>query len=287
MAHSRQPPPSHAIRRDLTSRQSGVEVTSLHNAILRPLTVSANHIGTQLHVGSRLLSPGRFPRVRHGEAGTGKPHGGMWTSTFIPGPPPSSAWTSTVRGNGEWWTLVPDPAARLLTLASLTDVAVLHNVYPGTDGTINYPRLARDGFAGVHASEHVVHLPESPLAGWACESTVWLRWAFIGAPAHIEAPQQVRTPHHYELTGRHTGLWFDAIPATPEVEYALRRGHLPGGAFHAAQVIIESVVVAHNFADETDVSLPIGPGLWDALYYLSRDLIPVILHRYSGTNGGA
>lgn len=117
-----------------------------------------------------------------------KPSGGLWTSTFLPD------------GTSDWirwciseefldpnayskWILIPSSNARIFTVNTPDDIAILCNDQVPTGGftTPDFEKLA-EKYDAIHLTEEGqantrFSMPFS-FYGWDCESTLWLNWAF-------------------------------------------------------------------------------------------------------------
>lgn len=121
-----------------------------------------------------------------------QPYGGLWTSHLEEGP--SSAFSRFVAQEElvrwqrcGWWHLEPDPSAPVLVIASEADYADIFERFPHRDGlNLDFAAVARAGFAAVHLTERGASVPE--MRAWIHESTIWLRWAFVGAPMQLDPP---------------------------------------------------------------------------------------------------
>ena len=131
-----------------------------------------------------------------------KPWGGLWTSTFVPGE--GSAWLA-YRASQEFtpplshglslWLLTPAPAARVLSLDTLSDIDHLFDAYslplkeprsPGALG-LNWPRLALY-FDALHLTQAGFKAGYPLFSTWSCESTLWFRDCFIEKQKLAELP---------------------------------------------------------------------------------------------------
>ena len=144
-----------------------------------------------------------------GGRGICKPRGGLWTSTWDP---------RSCSGWAQWciearfkkppyavWLLDVEPAARVFTVDTYYDLAVLMDAYgvPTRWGhEIAWGRLARD-YDALHltdAGQWATRLSEPhSLYGWDCESTVWMRWAFTDVRRFGDwSPPQVPCGENHE-----------------------------------------------------------------------------------------
>jgi hypothetical protein len=132
-----------------------------------------------------------------------KPRGGMWTSTYAGSH--GSGWVQwclsedygcTPDSTFPLWTLEPDTAARIYQIDSYADLESLVAAYPHrqefpdhgfgawSDVRPRWEHVARD-FDAVNLTDEgqwetrLSHPLD--LYGWDCESTLWLRWAFVSA----------------------------------------------------------------------------------------------------------
>lgn len=173
----------------------------------------------QAWVGSE-LDEGRVRPLERGVLRM-KPVGGLWTSTFDERY--GSGWVQWClaeefgRSRGDpvfpIWTLDPNPEARVYEVDSYADLEALHERYgdfappprsrlPIFDLShfgvpwLDWHRIAED-FDAVHLTEEGQWATRltAPLNlyGWDCESTLWLRWAFVCTrdlgPMSYEAPR--------------------------------------------------------------------------------------------------
>lgn len=189
----------------------GQSSTKLH-------VVSGEELGRQAFVcGSARLSPpdqSKFVPVEASPRPCSKPRslsvdrrsGGLWTSTFDERY--GSGWVQWCQGE-QWgyadahegaeprwqtWVLDPEQTARIARIACYADLAALVAAYPQTEHSADRGygewsescpawHLIAEDFDAVNLTENgqwdtrLSH-PLS-LYGWDCESTLWLRWAFV------------------------------------------------------------------------------------------------------------
>lgn len=125
-----------------------------------------------------------------------KPRGGLWTSTYDERY--GSGWIQWCLSESfdcgpadpvfRVWTLEPDPAARIYEIDTYADLARLCERYGQTIEHGSYSetcpawsRIARD-YDAVHLTDEgqwATRFSDPNLYGWDCESTLWLRWAFV------------------------------------------------------------------------------------------------------------
>jgi hypothetical protein len=183
----------------------------------------------QLFIGRKEPNSHHFNPVSNDEGFGVKPRGGLWTSTY--GPVYGSGWVDwclsedyNVPPDGRFasWLLEPNPTAVVLEIDSYEDLQVLVESDYGIDGPgyalrlggrgINFEKLATWGHIdAIHLTERgqwATRLSHPhTLYGWDCESTLWLRWAFVKvenlgyrrwmpaeAPKPEPAPQRLRSP---------------------------------------------------------------------------------------------
>lgn len=123
--------------------------------------------------------------------------GGLWTSTFL-GMGQISGWAQWCRDEtfghdkARLWLLTPDPEANVVHVDTLADLHDLHERYGITEtfGEGRYTDHQLDWSAMVDVGVDAMHLTDEgqwatrlshpiDLYGWDCESTLWLRWAFV------------------------------------------------------------------------------------------------------------
>lgn len=156
-----------------------------------------NHEGTGPPVAER------FVPAEDREYGWAKPKDktGFWTS------PPDSpgCWVRWMRDEGwvpgdkkledlTYWLLDPDPAARVYVIDSYAYLEALTATFPAPrqldlhEHRASWEAIAReyDAVELTDAGQWATRL-SSPcnLYGWDCESTLWLRWCFVGEPRQI------------------------------------------------------------------------------------------------------
>lgn len=123
-----------------------------------------------------------------------KPYGGMWTSTHL-GPDELSGWAQWCRderwgdNDADLWLLTPEPDASVYIVDSYDDLKFLHQCYGRTEDRGSYQShyidwtLVAERYAAVSLTDEGqwrtrLTMPYD-LYGWDCESTLWLRWAFV------------------------------------------------------------------------------------------------------------
>lgn len=116
----------------------------------------------------------------------GKPSGGVWTSTYTPLEKTESDWLRFCTQEHPYWIPAygylysPDPAARLFTIDSVSDLQSLVSEYgvrkvccPPYE--IDWNAVARD-YEGVHLTRSGLAAGEAHgLESWDAECTVWFR----------------------------------------------------------------------------------------------------------------
>lgn len=139
---------------------------------------------------AKFISPNHNFRRSHP-----KPNGGFWTSSECP--EECSAW---VRYASAWepgdfpgeqvvYRLLPLPGARVAVVDRRRDMEKILALYPRRPFGVRSPELLLDWEAIARdydalrltaRGEKETRYTGSPLWGWDCESTLWLRWAFRG-----------------------------------------------------------------------------------------------------------
>lgn len=155
-----------------------------------------SELGPQVYLGPARPSADKFrPAVSlQNRCGGAKPDaGGFWTSSpteAISGWAEWCASESFATGPHECWLLTPEPDAEVAQIDSLDDLTHLHYLYGrSTDLGSGYFRhlldfgLIAERYAAVHLTEEGqwrTRLSDPyDLYGWDCESTLWLRFAFV------------------------------------------------------------------------------------------------------------
>lgn len=142
-----------------------------------------------------ILSEGSLTPIVN--SGWVKPHGGLWTSSYL-GPKRISGWVEWCRvevpelAKGTLWLLEPDKSARIAVIDTYSDLDQLLSKYALVGGLLDdlgiryldYEAMALD-FDGLHLTDRGqwatrLSFPFN-LYGWDCESTLWFRWAFKSA----------------------------------------------------------------------------------------------------------
>jgi hypothetical protein len=221
------------------------------------MLLTAGQLGRQLHVGAQNLSAALWRPIRMeiagGMAHRGQPHGGLFTSTLLPGGESDltrrAPWLA---GQGRaWWELHPDPRAVVLTIDTEGDLAAVCRHFPHPSGYPNFAAIAADGFAAVHVTERGTGIPN--IGAWDSEATLWLRWSFVGDPVRLSPPEAIAaapptppvdapppapgaTRQAVHGWGLPSGLWLDARPFRSDEmlallnRYARERGKIAAGA---------------------------------------------------------
>lgn len=172
----------------------------------------------QLWLGTREPDAAHFAPVTNDPHGIIlKPRGGLWTSSYDAETRMSEwlAWCyDNMPGwaNRRAWVLTPAPDARVYTINGVADLKHLCARY-ATEELMRLRQLNRFpaiaemypplDFASVATDYDAIHLTSGgeartrlstpSLYGWDCESTVWLRWAFMDVQAAT-----VATAEEYE-----------------------------------------------------------------------------------------
>lgn len=174
--------------------------------------ISGAELGVQAWVGRERPVPEKFVAVTPSDHPSQKPRRqGFWTSTWHP--EHGSGWVQWClseeygcdRSDPSFpiWTLTPEDDARVYEIAGYSDLDALVAAYPHE---LHYPGSAwsdlRPDWAAIAVDFDAVHLTDEgqwatrlsmplDLYGWDCESTLWLRWAFVSAtdlgPVRCEA----------------------------------------------------------------------------------------------------
>ena len=165
------------------------------------VTVESFGLGVQGWAGESRPVPERLLKPGSTAGPTPKPHDGFFTSTLHEGDC-STAWIDYSKVHGLdresagrlLWMLAPQPDATLYVINGEEDYEELSSQYPKRwDPPVKSPVVAPDWnrianlVGGQIDGIHVIELAASSswLRGWDVESTLWLRWSFVGGPACV------------------------------------------------------------------------------------------------------
>lgn len=172
-------------------------------------TVDTADVPVQIHLGRRprcdKFTPISMEQPRHPK----QPAGGFWTCTYTARGgefAKSSRHLSFMHDrtwwrDDPWWLLWPQPGARLVVIDSYDDLVRTYARYPWTDHELDFPAMARDGYAGLWLTRRggfeTYKLAGLDLLHWTHECVVWFDWYFDGEPQRIRRGPWQRPRYRY------------------------------------------------------------------------------------------